>query len=102
MSLRQFKDISGRVWLVWKVAGGFHPQRSGRERRSARTSFSGVERRSGAERRGTKPPPPWANGWLCFESLDERRRLMPVPEKWEACTEEELDRYRRMAQLSRA
>ncbi len=25
----------------------------------------------------------YANGWLCFESVTEKRRLAPIPEGWE-------------------
>lgn len=42
-------------------------------------------------------PPPWASGWLCFESRNEKRRLIPVPDSWDECSEEELERYRQIA-----
>lgn len=100
MSLRRYTDPSGRVWLVWKVSGGFHPVRSGADRRSHARTFAGSDRRSGSERRGTKSPPPWAEGWLCFETRDERRRLLPVPEQWEECSDDELERYRQLALLT--
>lgn len=32
-----------------------------------------------------------AEGWLCFESDAEKRRLTPVPPEWEVCTEAELE-----------
>jgi hypothetical protein len=29
-------------------------------------------------------------GWLTFESLQEKRRLNPIPSRWEVMTEAEL------------
>jgi hypothetical protein len=29
-------------------------------------------------------------GWLCFERLDEVRRLVPIPPNWESASESEL------------
>lgn len=100
MALRRYKDASGRVWMVWKVSATFHPKRSGEDRRVTDRGFAGPDRRSGDDRRGTIAPPAWANGWLCFESHDERRRLLPVPERWEQCSDEELERLRRLALLT--
>lgn len=34
--------------------------------------------------------PELLNGWLCFESDAERRRLHPIPPDWERGTYEEL------------
>jgi hypothetical protein len=33
---------------------------------------------------------PFRDGWLCFESHDERRRLAPIPPHWEALSDEAL------------
>jgi hypothetical protein len=32
----------------------------------------------------------YGSGWLTFESLQEKRRLNPIPSRWEAMSEEEL------------
>ncbi|HEX6374070.1 MAG TPA: hypothetical protein VF006_34400 [Longimicrobium sp.] len=53
MPIREFADASGVRWQVW-----------------ATTPTRGNVR------------PQFAQGWLAFESLDERRRLAPVPEEW--------------------
>jgi hypothetical protein len=29
-------------------------------------------------------------GWLCFESAQAKRRLAPVPERWEAFSDDQL------------
>ena len=65
--LRGFKDPAGVEWRVWEVI----PSKAGMEtssRTQARTSLSST---------------PYANGWLCFESGSEKRRLAPIPEGWE-------------------
>jgi hypothetical protein len=63
--LRGFTDSTGVEWRVWEVlptAGG----------PSAVQAF-------GKSLKET----PFANGWLCFESSLEKRRLAPVPSGWE-------------------
>jgi hypothetical protein len=34
---------------------------------------------------------PFANGWLCFESTETKRRLAPIPTGWEFGTDESLE-----------
>lgn len=41
--------------------------------------------------------PALANGWLCFESAHERRRLAPIPDGWERMTDAELRALRAWA-----
>jgi hypothetical protein len=43
-------------------------------------------------------PEPYQQGWLCFESPTEKRRLGPIPTEWEASTDDELRRLRDAAQ----
>lgn len=65
--LRGFKDPTGVEWRVWEVI----PSKAGIDtspRTQSRTSLSST---------------PYANGWLCFESSIEKRRLAPIPEGWE-------------------
>lgn len=33
---------------------------------------------------------PYAQGWLCFESASEKRRLSPIPHAWQQLTNEQL------------
>jgi hypothetical protein len=97
IGIRKYSDQKGRPWLVWKTSPTFSPARSGSERRKLLARPQTRERRLLAERRGVVPPPDWINGWLCFEGEEEKRRLAPVPEEWEVCSEEQLDRYCQMA-----
>ena len=65
--LRGFKDPAGVEWRVWEVI----PSKAGvgtSPRTQSRTSLSST---------------PYANGWLCFESGSEKRRLAPIPDGWE-------------------
>ncbi len=65
--LRGFVDSMGIEWRVWEVV----PSRAAIEtspRTQSRTSLSAT---------------PYANGWLCFESQSEKRRLAPIPTGWE-------------------
>lgn len=68
--LRGFTDSTGVEWRVWEVvpsraAIGTSPQTQ------SRTSLNAT---------------PYANGWLCFESELEKRRLAPIPTGWELGT----------------
>lgn len=63
--LRGFTDSSGVEWRVWEV----FPMAAGQT--IVRSSHTSLEET------------PFANGWLCFESPGEKRRLAPIPEGWE-------------------
>lgn len=63
-----------------------------------------AERRGGLERRGGVRKSPrasvaeeFAQGWLCFETRGEKRRLAPVPELWDRADEETLEQWCRTA-----
>jgi hypothetical protein len=64
--LRGFTDSTGVEWRVWEV----FPTQAGF------TTPSEVL---------TQKPllPAFANGWLCFESAHQKRRLAPIPQGWE-------------------
>lgn len=55
--LRTFTDSSGTEWDVFEV----HP---------------------GSGRTVSRVPPEFRDGWLCFQSASERRRLAPIPLHW--------------------
>jgi hypothetical protein len=60
-----------------------------------RFPWKGTERRSGFDRRTVSQrritlAEGYGRGWLTFESLDEKRRLIPVPGGWASATQEEL------------
>jgi len=97
MSYRTFVDRDGSYWQVWDS----QPTRVERrardtERRKPRTlPWHGTERRAGVERRVTSQrrimlSEGFGSGWLTFESLQEKRRLLPIPSHWEVMTESEL------------
>lgn len=63
--LRGFTDSTGVEWRVWEV----FPTKAGQAFiDSSHTSLKET---------------PFANGWLCFESPAEKRRLAPIPVGWE-------------------
>ena len=97
MAYRTFVDRDGAYWQVWDS----QPTRV--ERRASETDrrrprvmpWHGAERRAGADRRVTSQrrimlSQGFGSGWLTFESLQEKRRLNPIPSRWEVMTEAEL------------
>lgn len=76
--LREFRDRAGIEWRVWDV----YPSTRGFTTSTA--GGSGGGRFRGAE---------LAEGWLCFESPTERRRLAPIPTGWEIAEPDVLRRY---------
>jgi hypothetical protein len=68
--LRGFTDSTGVEWRVWEV----FPTRAGVP--------NGAETLSRTSLKETA----FANGWLCFESADAKRRLAPIPPGWEFVT----------------
>lgn len=98
MAYRSFKDANGVAWDVWDVVPQ-RPERRGRERRATPAEESRPlpdERRGPPNRRRRSAPPPATagaglqDGWLCFESRRERRRLAPIPIGWGELTDAEL------------
>jgi len=92
---RTFLDSSGKRWEVWLVTPAAAERRKAdRRARSAGTptpeSLQGFadrrrtpERRKSPFRRNVAVASEYSNGWLCFESEGEKRRLAPVPEGWQ-------------------
>lgn len=57
--------------------------------------WHGTERRAGMDRRVKSQrrimlSEGYGSGWLTFESLQEKRRLNPIPSRWETMSEAEL------------
>ncbi len=68
MAVRNFMDPEGREWRVWNVTPGQHHE-------------------------STTPshlPDDMVDGWLCFQSGDEKRRVAPVPADWQDRSDGEL------------
>ena len=73
MAYAEFTDRAGKSWRVWFT----------------RPRLSEVL---------TILPGDWKEGWLTFESGDEKRRLAPVPAGWERLTPQRLELLCRMAE----
>jgi hypothetical protein len=43
-------------------------------------------------------PGDFSNGWLCFESSGDKRRLAPVPDAWERARDGELVEWLALAE----
>jgi hypothetical protein len=89
MSYRTFVDSAGRRWEVWLVTPAAAERRKVDRRAASEGSFEGKmerrktpERRRSPFRRSVTVATEYNNGWLCFESEGEKRRLVPVPEGW--------------------
>ena len=80
--LRAYTDSTGVEWRVWDVFP------------SAGTSDVQAEVLSGSLQHTA-----FANGWLCFESEREKRRLAPIPAGWELHDPTYLDQLRLQATL---
>jgi hypothetical protein len=101
---RNFRDDDDQEWTAWDVIPSWGERRRG-ERRS--TGAEGPpatgDRRSDDRRRRSgiriALTPRLANGWLAFESSDERRRVAPIPAEWHLMTEEQLRALWREAEL---
>lgn len=77
MPHRTFTDSVGRAWDVWFV----QPEHVERRRGAGEASTPKVERRGRREFRAPLEGK-WVDGWLCFETRGEKRRLAPVPPDW--------------------
>lgn len=73
--LRGFTDSTGVQWRVWEVFPS----------KAQTTSIAEALSRSSLKET------PFANGWLCFESPEAKRRLAPIPAGWEFAAETSLE-----------
>lgn len=93
MGYRTFLDSRGKRWEVWLVTPAAAERRRVDRRAAASAGpevFDGYadrrktpERRKSPFRRNVTVASEYSNGWLCFESEGEKRRLAPVPEGWQ-------------------
>jgi hypothetical protein len=98
MAHRIFTDRDNVTWLVLAVYPAGEERRSERDRRTReipvkqdlREGERRIEVRRGMER-----------GWLVFKADSGRRRLAPIVDGWDQCSEEELDRLCRRATPAR-
>jgi hypothetical protein len=89
MSYRTFLDSTGRRWEVWLVTPAAAERRKVDRRAVTSGGFEGTperrrtpDRRKSPFRRSVAIASEYNNGWLCFESEGEKRRLVPVPDGW--------------------
>jgi len=99
MPLRSFRDEEGIEWTVWDVHPALPDRRTGTDRRAAAASDPVIERRREAADRRRRSTGRWSglpaallSGWLVFSAgtSQQQRRLMPIPDRWEAANEREL------------
>jgi hypothetical protein len=98
---RTFYDDASRLWNAWDVIPHWGERRRA-ERRAGSQEQPG-ERRLADRRRHQGElrislPPRLAKGWLAFESGDERRRLAPIPNQWDALSDDGLRELWRTAE----
>jgi len=67
---KRFESPDGRRWMVWSVLPGQHTSTALRSR--------------------NRLPGGLEAGWLCFDTEGEKRRLVPVPDAWEAVEDDGL------------
>ena len=110
MGYRTFVDRDGSYWQVWDSQPTRVERRlASTDRRQLRHApWRQAERRSGLDRRITAQrritlAEGYGSGWLTFESLSEKRRLLPIPFGWEDVSHGELralcDKAKRVAKL---
>jgi hypothetical protein len=91
MAHRIFQDLNGRTWQAWAVAP---------EPEQPTAGVADVPASTGRRPRRTirvELGPQWANGWLTFETLGEKRRLAPYPPGWSEFSDEVLGQLCAMA-----
>jgi len=103
VSYRTFLDSTGRRWEVWLVTPAAAERRKA-DRRAGPADGSNAlegfadrrrtpERRKSPFRRNVVVATEYSNGWLCFESEGEKRRLAPVPEGWDEVGPDRLSNW---------
>ena len=97
MGYRTFVDKDGSYWQAWDSQPTRTERRlRGSDRRNNKPfPWNGIERRVEPDRRLTEQRRITLNsgygaGWLTFESLGEKRRLIPVPPGWEDLSQSDL------------
>jgi len=93
VSYRTFLDSSGKRWEVWLVTPAAAERRRVDRRVATGTTPEVIDgfvdrrkrndRRKGTFRRNVVVASEFSEGWLCFESEGEKRRLAPVPADWD-------------------
>lgn len=97
MGYRTFVDRDGSYWQAWDSQPTRVERRlRGSDRRNHKPfPWKGAERRAGTDRRMMSQrritlSEGYGGGWLTFESLEEKRRLTPIPPQWDDLSQPEL------------
>jgi len=107
MPYRLLVDSTGAEWQVWDIVPRLRERRHDQpDRRAQIATIAFTDRRStaaGSNRRRSQVrrallTGPFAEGWLCFETEREKRRLTPIPKDWTVCSDEQLEGYLRTAE----
>jgi hypothetical protein len=77
VALREYRDEAGVQWRVWRV----------------QPSTFVAPTLAGQPADEDRPC------WLCFESVREKRRLIPAPDAWDERSDAELEDLRRAAEV---
>lgn len=99
MTHRTFKDREGKLWDVWQVHPSAAERRFSQRRTVDEDRIDTTERRGGEDRRlGERDTrghvaAEFAYGWLCFETVGEKRRLAPVPEGWDRADDGTIEQW---------
>lgn len=97
MSFRSFVDSAGNEWQAFDVIPRAEERRNYDRRLVELNDDDESADRRDSDRRvtvGRASGIAGAQGWLCFERGDQRRRLSPIPENWFRATDAELEAYR--------
>jgi hypothetical protein len=103
MNSREFTDRSGVEWRVREITPQLSERRKSERRAAGEPALAApVTERRAAERRRAKAVRArvsrgYEQGWLVFESSDEKRRFAPVPPGWENYSGERLELLCRLA-----
>lgn len=80
MTHRRIRDNGGKVWDVWEVYPSAVERRMSGEHPLMPPDGS-EDRRTRREVR-ILVPAPLQQGWLAFQSGEDRRRIAPIPDAW--------------------
>src|SRR5206468_9908211 len=98
---KSFTDSKGVEWFAFDVMPRADERRSYDRRRERAEPLE--EDRRAEDRRvsvGGQRPPRLTKGWLCFERDGERRRLQPIPDRWSALSDVELEKLLETATIA--
>jgi hypothetical protein len=92
MAHRTFTDAAGVEWTVYDVIPRVDERRADDRRRDSEPDIGTEDRRLDDRRVAVAGhlPSRLTDGWLCFESAGDRRRLQPIPAEWSSMPDAQL------------